>query len=450
MKTFIENYFKLKENKTTVKTEFIGGVTTFVSMCYIIAVEPALLSLAGMDFGAVMVATCLAAAFGTLVMGLVANYPIALAAAMGHNVFFTFTVCGAVAVGGLGYSWQAALAAVLIAGLLYLGLTVVGVREKVMTVLPLSLKHGIAAGIGLFIAFIGFQWGGFVRGNPATLTTLGDVHQVVFWLTLIGVLVIAALMAMRVKTAMIIGVLVVYLLGLAFDIVAFEGIVSMPPSLEPTFLKFDFVALFSDPHFLEVIFIFLFLNLFDTIGTLIGVSSQAGFLDQQGNLPRADKALQADASSAVVGATLGCSTVTSYIESSTGVAVGARTGLANVFTALLFLLSIVFFPLIHSIGNSYMLNGVALHPVIAPALIIVGALMIKSLKEVNWDDMTEAIPAFLVCVTMPFTFSITEGISVGVISYVVIKAFSGKSSSVHWLLYVFAAIFVLRYLFLLG
>jgi len=382
-------------------------------------------------------------------MGVLANYPIGLAAAMGHNFYFTFTVCGAAAVGGLALGWQAALAAVFVAGILFLFLTFIGLRELLLNCVPLPLKSGIAAGIGLFIGFIGLQWSGLVVSAPGTLVKLGELHSPPVLLSVFGILVIAFLLSIRLKGGILFGILLTITLGIPLGIIQYHGIASMPPSIEPTFFKLDFVALFTHKHFIEVILVFLLLNLFDTVGTLIGVTKQAGFLDKEGKLPRGNKALQADASSAVIGSVLGCSTVTSYIESSAGVTAGGRTGLANMFTAFLFLLAIFFHPLVQAVGEGVKTDsGAVLYPAIAPALIIVGSFMIRHLKDIDWDDITDSIPAFLAAIAMPFTFSITEGISWGIISYCFLKLVSGKYKDVHWIIYLFAVIFILRYIFL--
>lgn len=447
----LDHFFQLQQNNTSVKTEIIAGLTTFMTMSYIVFVEPTILHKTGMDFGSVMVATCVSSFIGTLLMGLLANYPIALAAAMGHNFFFTFTVCGSAAMGGYAFGWQGALAAVFIAGVIYFLLTLVGIREKLLNVVPLPLKFGIAAGIGLFIAFIGLEWSGLVVDAPGTLVKLGDIRSPAVLLSVFGILLIACLMALRIQGAILIGIIATIVIGIPIGIVQYQGIVQLPPSIEPTLLKLDFGALFSHPNFLDVVFVFLFLNIFDTIGTLLGVSQQAGFLDKEGKLPRANKALQADSVSAVIGSLLGCSTITSYVESSAGVASGGRTGLANIVTASMFLLAIFFFPLVESVGKGFALpDGSIIYPVIAPALIIVGSLMIKSIKDIDWENITDAIPAFLAAIAMPFTFSITEGISWGFISYVILKLAAGKGKSIHWLVYVFAVIFVLRYIFLVS
>lgn len=449
MKAFLNNYFKLSENSTNIKTELVAGLTTFMTMSYIVFVEPAILKNTGMDFGSVMVATCISSFIATLIMGLYANYPIALGAAMGHNFYFTFTVCGSAAIGGLGFGWEGALAAVFMAGIIYLALTLIGLREKLLDIVPAPLKNGIACGIGLFIAFIGLQWTGLIVSAPGTLVKLGDIHNNAVLLSVFGIMLIACLLARQVKGAILIGIIVTIILGIPLGVVEYYGIVEMPPSLSPTFMKLDFGALFSHPHFWEVIFVFLFLNLFDTIGTLLGVSKQAGFLDKEGKLPRAQKALMSDSSAAVIGSVLGCSTVTSYIESASGVAAGGRTGLANVVTAFMFLLAIFFFPLVESVGAGYKLTEtLTIYPVVAPALVIVGSLMMKNIVDVNWSKITDSIPAFLAAIAMPFTFSITEGISWGFLSYTILKIVTGEAKTVHWLVYVFAIIFILRYIFL--
>ncbi|MEW5822041.1 MAG: NCS2 family permease [Cyanobacteriota bacterium] len=449
MKSKIEHFFKLNENNTNIKTECIAGLTTFMTMSYIIFVEPTLLSITGMDFGAVMVATCISSFIATLIMGIIANYPIALAAAMGHNAFFTFTVCGSATIGGLGFGWKGALAAVFIAGIIYFLLTLVGMREKLLTIVPLPLKYGIASGIGIFIAFIGMQWAGLVVPAPTIMVTMGDVQSPPVLLAIFGLLLMATLMALKIRGSILIGILATIIVGLPFGLVQINGIVAMPPSIAPTFFKMDFQELFSHPNFLDVVFFFLFLNIFDTIGTIIGVGQQGGFLDKDGHLPRSDKALQADSCSAVIGSVLGCSTVTSYIESSAGIAAGARTGLANLFTALMFLVALFFFPLVESVGKGCPGPGdTTLYPVVAPALIIVGSLMIKSIKLINWDEITDAIPAFLACISMPFTYSISEGVSLGIISYTILKLATGKGKEVNWFIYLIAFILILRYIFL--
>ncbi len=430
----LEKLFKLKQQGTTPRTEVISGVTTFMTMAYIIFVQPVFMSAAGMDFGAVMVATCISSAIATLLMGFLANYPIALAPAMGHNAFFTYAVCI-----GMGVPWQTALGAVFISGTLFIILSFFGFREKIINAIPRSLKNAIAVGIGLFIAFIGFQHAGLVKSDPNTFVTLGNLGSAPVLLAIFGIFLIAILMALKIKGALLIGIIVTALIGIPSGIVKYYGIISTPPSLAPTFFKLDVIGAFN-MGLLSVIFIFFFLDLFDTIGTLIGVSEQAGFM-VNGKLPRARQALFSDAVGTVSGALLGTSTVTSYIESSAGVASGGRTGLSNLVTAVLFILSIVFYPLAKMIGGGY--NG--LYPVTAPALIIVGSIMLANVTKIKWEDITESIPAFLTLIIMPFTYSITDGIAIGFISYVILKLVTRKGKEVHPLLYIFSCLFILRY-----
>jgi len=439
MKDLLDRFFKLEENKTSFRTEMVGGITTFMTMSYIIFVQPAILSIAGMDKGAVMVATCLSAALATLLMGLLAKYPIALAPAMGHNIFFAVIVCGT-----MGYSWQVALGAVFISGTIFVILSIFRVWGILVASVPDSLKHAIAVGIGLLIALIGLEYGGIVVDAPDVLVGLGDLTSRPVILVLFGVVLTAVLMALRVKGAVLLGILGTAILGIPLGIVKYHGIAAAPPSLLPALFKLDILGAFNT-GLITVVFVFFFLDLFDTIGTLIGVSGPAGFL-KEGKLPRANKAMLSDAVGTVSGALLGTSTVTSYIESATGIAHGARTGLANVFTSLLFLVALFFSPLAEMIGGEYIYNGLTLRPVVAPPLIIVGYLMMKCVTWIKWEDLTEAIPAFLTIIIMPLTLSITEGIAFGFISYSLLKLVSGKGKQVHWLIYMFSALFILRYI----
>ncbi len=439
----LKRLFDLKEHDTTMGREVVAGLTTFMTMSYIIFVQPAVLGAAGMDPGAVMVATCIASALGTVLMALLANYPIALAPAMGHNFYFTYIV-----VLTLGYSWQNALGAVFVAGLVFILLSTVGLRETLMNVLPGCLKNGIPVGIGLLIALVGLEWSGIVTGHAVTYVTLGDITSKPTLIAITGLVVMAVLFALRIRGAILIGILVTAAAGLLTGIVEFNGVVSAPPSIAPTLLKLEIPNIFKDPHLITVIFVFLFLDLFDTIGTLIGVSQQGGLM-REGKLPRARQALLSDAIATCGGAVLGTSTVTSYIESASGISAGGRTGLTGIVVAILFLLAIFFSPVVHMIGAGYQTSGgITLYPVIAPALIIVGAMMFRNIVNVDWDDYTESIPAFLTLVMMPLAFSITEGISFGVISYVLLKVVSGRGKRVHWLLYLFAVLFVARYIWL--
>ena len=443
----LERWFHLRANGTTVRTEVLAGGTTFLALSYILFVQPAVLSTTGMDFGAVMTATCLASAFATLLMGLSANYPIALAPAMGHNVYFAFTVCGAVAAGGMGVPWQTALGAVFVSGLLFLGLSRFGFRERLLNAVPDSLKQAIAVGIGLLIAFVGLQWAGIIVARPGILVGLGHLGSAPVLLSLFGLLLTAGLVARGHRAAILWGITATTLAGLALGLVSYHGILSAPPSLSPTLFTLDLRDLLSHQGLL-IVFVFFFLALFDTIGTLVGVSQQAGFL-KDGRLPRAEKALTADAAGMTVGALLGTSTVTSYVESAAGVAAGGRTGLASVVTAGLFLLALFFAPLAKMVGGGYATpEGAHLYPVIAPALILVGSFMLRGVADVPWGDPTEAIPAFLTIVLIPLTVSITDGIAFGLISYTVLKLVTGRLSDAPWLIYLFAGLLSLRYVIL--
>jgi AGZA family xanthine/uracil permease-like MFS transporter len=439
----IDGLFDLEEAGTNVRTEIVAGVTTFMTMSYIIFVQPAVLGAAGMNPGAVMVATCLSSAIAMVLMAVLTNYPIALAPAMGHNFFFAYIV-----VLTLGYSWQVALGSVFIAGLIFILLSTVGLREKLMIVLPDCLKNGIPVGIGLLIALVGLEWSGIVVGHQVTYVTLGNLKSTPTLVSVFGLLLIALLLALRIRGAILIGIVATSILGLIVGVIEFKGIVSAPPSILPTMLKLQFPNVFKDPNLLTVIFIFLFLDMFDTIGTLIGVGQQSGLM-VDGKLPRARQALLTDAISTSAGALLGTSTITAYIESASGISAGGRTGLTNVVTALLMVGAIFFHPIIEMVGAGYKIqDGVTLYPVIAPALIIVGGLMFKNIVNVEWDDFTESIPAFLTLIMMPLAFSITEGISIGVISYSLLKLFTGKRKEVHWLIYLFAILFIARYIWL--
>jgi len=438
MKAWLERCFKLRENGTTVRNELLGGATTFMTMSYIIFVQPAILSMTGMDKGAVMVATCLSSALATLLTGLLAKYPIAQAPAMGHNIFFAVIVCGT-----MGYSWQVALGANFISGCIFIILAVIGVWGTVVEAVPMCLKFGIAVGIGLLIALIGLQYGGIVVDTPGIMVGIGDLTSKPVVLVLLGLALTAVLMARKVPGAILIGILATAVAGVPLGIVKFHGLLAPVPSLAPTFLKLDIAGAFRS-GLLSVVFIFFFLDVFDAVGTLIGVGSSGGFL-KDGKLPRADQAMMADAVGTVGGVVLGTSTVSSYIESVTGIAQGARTGLANVMTSFLFLVALFFSPLAEMISGEFRFKGMTLHPVIAPPLIIVGYMMMKGVVRIDWEDLTEAVPAFLSSVLMPLTVSITEGISFGFISYSLLKLVTGKGKQVHWLIYLFSVLFIIRY-----
>ncbi len=434
--SFLASYFKLDEHKTNIRTEVLAGLTTFFAMAYIILVNPSLLSKAGMDFGAVFVATAVASAIGTLLMGLIANYPLALAPGMGLNAYFTFAVCL-----GMHVPWEKALGAVFVSGFIFLLLTVTKIRELIINSIPASLKFAVSAGIGLFIAFVGLKNAQIVVSNPDTFVALNskisyDPHIL---LTIFGLILTAILMLRRIKGAIFIGMIVTGIVGILTKLIAPPtGFFSMPPSMMPIFLKMDIVGAL-DMGLVTIVFAFLFVDLFDNTGTLVGVANQAGFL-KDNKLPRAGRVLVTDSIATMTGATLGTSTVTSYIESSSGVATGGRTGLTSIVTAICFGLSLFFFPLVKAFA------GVA--AITSPALIIVGVLMAASLKNINWEDIAEAIPAFLTVIMMPLTFSIATGISVGFILYPISQLVIGKGKKVHPIMYILAVLFILRFIYL--
>jgi len=458
----IREYFKLEENNTTIRREALAGITTFLTMSYIVFVQPAILGTTGMDKGAVMVATCVASAFATLLMGLLAKYPIALAPAMGHNAFFAFVVCAPVVAGGMGYTWQQGLAAVMLSGLAFIALSFIGLREALIKAVPECLKYGIAAGIGLLIAIIGLEYGGLIIMSSPTLVKMGSLSSTPALLTLLGLTVTGILLVRHVKGAIVIGMLVTAVAALLSGTIEYHGLFSAPPSIAPTAFKLDFAGLFQGSGVIGVIFIFFFLDLFDTVGTLVGVSSQAGFLRKDGSLPRAKQALFSDAAGTVVGASLGTSTVTSYIESSAGVAAGGRTGLCNVFTAALFLLALFFSPLMEMFASAVMVDytvyfspafpavkhTMSHYPVLAPVLLVVGAFMMSGIRKIKWQDMSEAIPAYLAMIIMPLSFSITEGIAFGFIAYTILKVAKGHGKQVHWIIYAVSVLFLVRYIWL--
>ncbi len=450
MKKWISQYFQLEANGTTLQREVVGGITTFLAMSYIIFVQPGVLSQAGMNFQAVLSASCLAAALSTFLMGLIANYPVALAPGMGENFFFVYTLCAAAPL-GFGLTWQQALAAVLLAGIFFIAITLTGIRAKIVNSIPDSLKRGIAAGIGLFITLIGLEYGGLVVGSPGTLVRLGDFSQPATLASVLGLLVLVVLLAFGVRGAILLGILATTAIAAAFGLIHFHGIFTTQIHLAPTFLKFDLRGLFAlSPSKLgAAIFVLFYLALFDTIGTLVGVGQQAGLV-QEGKLPRAGHALFADAVGTTVGAGLGTSTITCYIESAAGVSDGARTGLANMVTGLLLLAAMFFSPLASMIGGGVEVStasGSAVrYPTLAPALIVVGSMMLKVVREFNWDDPTEYLPAFLILVGIPLTFSIADGIAFGLIAYSVAKVATGRWRECPTLTYIFAALFVVQFL----
>ena len=437
----LEKLFHLTDAGTTVRREAVGGLTTFLTLSYILFVQPVVLSAAGMDKGSVFMATVIGSLLACLFMAFIANYPIALAPAMGHNFFFVYTVVLA-----MKTPWPVALGAVFIAGTAFIILSKWGFREKIITVVPDALKHAFAVGIGLLICMVGLQWGGIVTAKPGTLLGFGDLHSPPVVATLAGLLVMAGLQVLRVRGAILFGILTSTGVAAAFGLVRYQGVFALPPSIAPTFLKLDIAGAFQWKY-AEVIFIFFFLMLFDTIGTLIGVAAHAGFL-RDGKLPRAERALLADALGTVSGALLGTSTITSYIESAAGVAEGARTGLANLFTAGAFLLSLFFFPLVAMVGGGVPVGQAVLYPTVAAALILVGSLMFQLTRAISWTDPAEAIPAFLAIVIMPVTLSITEGIAFAFIAHSLLRLIQGRARHVHWIFHLFSALFLARYLFL--
>ena len=442
MKTFIENYFKLKELNTNVRTEVIAGATTFMTMAYIIFVNPSMISKTGMDFGSAMVATCLSAAIATLMMGLYVNYPIALAPGMGQNAFFTYTVCLT-----MGIPWRAALGCVFVEGVIFILLTFTQFRQTLITAIPVSIRYGIACGIGLLIAFIGLIDGGIIIGHPATLVTLGDVSSYSALITLFGLVIITVMLARNVKGALLWGILATALAAMPFGIVKYQGIVSAPPSMAPTFLQMD-LASTCNLAMLPVIFVFLFMGVFDTVGTLAGVGELGGFM-KNGSLPRSGKAFFTDAVGTCVGAACGTPTVTCYIESASGITAGGRSGLSSVVTGMLLFGAVFFSPLVKMIGGGYLnAHGALLHPVTAPALIIVGCMIMTTVSRINWKDFSEAVPAFLTVIIMPLTFSIANGIATGFTSYALIKLFTGRGKEVSWLVYLLSVLFVLKFIYL--
>jgi len=442
MQRILEHFFRLKQSGTDIRTEMIAGLTTFMTMAYIIFVNPAMISQTGIDFGAAMVATCLAAGLATIAMGIWVNYPVALAPGMGENAFFTYTVCLT-----MGISWPVALGCVFIEGILFIILTLFKIRQMLMDAIPAALRAAIACGIGMLIAFVGSIDAGLIVKHPATLVTLGDVTSIPVILAVFGLIVTGVMLAKNIKGAILWGMLSTAALGVVLGIVKFQGLVSAPPSMASTFMKMD-VAGALKLGLGTVIFIFLFMDIFDTVGTLAGVADLGGFM-KGGKLPRAGKAMFVDAAGTCVGAACGTPTVTCYIESASGIASGGRSGLASVVTGLLFIVAIFFAPLIRMIGGGYQTSaGALLHPVTAPALIVVGCMMLQSVTRIDWKDYTEALPAFIVILMMPLTFSIATGIALGFISYAGIKLFSGKGKAVPWLVYLLAGLFILRFLYL--
>lgn len=428
----LNKYFDIVNRGSTIKTEIIAGITTFLTMSYIIVLNPDVLSMAGMDKGAVFTATIIAAIVGSLIMGLYANYPVVLAPGVGLSAFFTFGV-----VMGMGYTWEIALGAVLFSGIIFFLISIFKLRQWVVESIPMTLRYAIAAGIGFFLALIALKNSGLVVDHPATFVTLGDVTRPESLLTLFGLLMIAILAYRKVIGAVMITIIAITIVALMMGMVEFSGFVSMPPSLEPTYMKLDIAGAF-DVAMIGVIFAFLFVDLFDTSGTLIAVAHQGNMLDKDGKLPNMKKAMTADSVATIVGAGLGTSTTTSFIESGSGISAGGRTGLTAVVAAGLFFVALFFAPLV-SIVPSY---------ATAPALLFVAVLMSAGLAKIDWSDLTEAVPVLVTVLMMPFTFSIVQGIAFGFISYVVMKLFTGKADALSSGMYVVSALFIAKFVFL--
>ena len=432
MKAFLDNFFKTKAHNTDIQTEIVAGITTFITMAYIIFVNPQMMAQTGMDHGAIFVGTCLAAALACLFMGLFANWPVGLAPGMGLNAFFTYTV-----VGEMGYAWETALGAVFIAGVLFFIMSITPLRRWMLDSIPLNLRVAMGAGVGLFIGFIGLKNGGIIISDGATFLSLGDFTNSSTLLAGLGFLLIAILSIRKIPGAIIIGILTVTFLSIILNLVEFDGIFALPPDVTPVFLELDiFGAL--DIAMISVIVSFLFVNLFDTAGTLFGVASRANFLDETGNIRNMDKALKADSSSSIFGSFFGCAPVTSYVESSAGIETGGRTGLTAVVVGILFLLATFLSPFAAAVP-AYATSG---------ALIYVAILMLSGMEKLNWDDQSELLPALVMVVMIPLTFSIANGIALGFLAYVSIKVFIGKFSNISSGAWFLTLVFVAKFVFL--
>jgi AGZA family xanthine/uracil permease-like MFS transporter len=432
MRSRLEHYFRFAEHSTNWRTEVLAGLTTFITMAYIIFVNPSILSQTGMPLAAVTTSTCLCAAFGSILMGALANYPLALAPGMGLNAYFTYTV-----VKGMGVPWQTALGAVFLSGIVFLLLTFGGIRQRLISAIPYQLHAAVAGGIGLFIAFIGLRNSGIIVPSAATTVTLGNLHSPSTLLAIFGIVLISVLQAYRVKASMLIGVLGTMLMGILCHQVHWHPSTFNPLAIRETAFHLDLRGALR-MNALEIIFVFLFVDLFDNIGTLVAVTERAGLIAEDHTIPRLDKIFFADATSTVVGALAGTSTVTSYIESSAGVAAGGRTGVTSITTGLLFLVAIFVAPVVGAIPDF----------ATAPALILVGALMVAGSARIDWEEPRVAVPAFLTLVTIPLTYSIATGLSFGIISFAVLELATGRGRRQHWMLYVLALLFLARFIYL--
>jgi AGZA family xanthine/uracil permease-like MFS transporter len=429
----LKKLFGFDSAKTTVKTEIIAGVTTFLTMSYILAVNPAMFSvLEGMPTGAVFTSTALAAIVGCLVMAFWGKLPFGLAPGMGLNAFFVYTVCL-----GMGYSWQFALTAVFIEGLIFIVLTLTNVREAIVNAIPKNLKYAIGGGIGLFIAFIGLQSGGLIVDDDATLVALGDITSGPALLALIGIIITGVMYVMNIPAAILLGIIITMIIGIPFGVTEFQGIMSHPHSIEPIFCKFQFDNIFS-LDMLVIVFTFLFIDLFDTVGTLVGVCTKAKLLDKNGNIYRIKEAFMADSIATTAGAMLGTSTTTTYVESATGISQGGRSGLTAFAVAVCFVVALFFSPLFLSIPAA----------ATTPALVIVGLLMLEPIVKIPFGDYSESIPAFICIIMIPLSYSISNGIMLGMISYVVLNVLCGKFKKITPAMYVLAVLFVLKFIFI--
>lgn len=429
----LNKLFGLDSTKTTVRTEILAGITTFLTMSYILAVNPAMFSeLEGMPAGSVFTSTSIAAIVGCLVMAFWGKLPFGLAPGMGLNAFFVYTVCL-----GMGYSWQFALTAVFIEGIIFILMTITNIREAIVNAIPANLRYAIGAGIGLFIAFIGLQNGGVIVGDKATLVALADITSGPALLSLIGLLLTGFLYARKVRGAMLIGILVTTFIGIPMGITQFKGLLSAPESIAPLFCQFDWSNILS-LDMVVVVFTFLFIDMFDTVGTLIGVCTKANMIDKNGRIPRLKEAFMADAIATTVGAMIGTSTTTTYVESASGVSQGGRSGLTAFTIACCFMVTLFFSPLFLSIPAS----------ATAPVLVIVGLLMLEPIRHIDFSDYTESIPAFVCIVTMPFAYSISDGILLGMISYVLLNFISGKFKKISPAMFILAVLFILKYIFI--
>ena len=428
----LDNIFKLNESGTNIKREILAGFTTFITMSYIIFVNPQIMSTTGMDFGAVFVGTCLAASIACFIMGFVANWPVGLAPGMGLNAFFTYSV-----VGEMGYPWETALGAVFLSGILFFIMSVTPLRKWMIDSIPTNLRIAMASGVGFFIGFIGLKNGGIIISNDATFLSLGDFSNIETLLSALGFLLIAILTIRNVKGSIIISILLITLISLTSGLVEFNGVISYPPSLSPVFLKLDIIGAI-DITMISIIASFLFVNLFDTTGTLFGVATRANFIDEKGNISNLDKALKCDSSTSIIGTFFGCAPVTSYVESSSGIEAGGRTGLTAITIGFLFLFSIFLSPLA-SIVPSYATSG---------ALIYVSFLILSGIQKLDWTDISELIPSLIIIVMIPLTFSIADGISLGFIAFIVMKIASGNIKSISSGSWFLTIIFVSKFIFL--